>query len=63
MPKFNLDLHNIMNKFNWRQFSVKEVIITLNKLKFSVNKNQLLYSSDQNLVIYENGLGFNFPDL
>ena len=46
MPKFNLDLHNILTKFNVKNFGVNEISLTMNKLKFSVHKNQMIHHKD-----------------
>ena len=37
MGKFNLDLHNILRKFNWRAFPLKFIDLSFNKLKFDSN--------------------------
>ena len=63
MPKFSLDLHNILTKFNFRAFSVNEISITMNKLKFDVAKNQQINPSHSHVTIYEERAGMNFPDL
>ena len=37
MGKFNLDLHNVLRKFNWKAFPLKSIDISFNKLKFDSN--------------------------